>query len=86
MVTAQRGDYQITRNSSLFKRINPDAFPGGERVESESDSEYNHHIQLERHCEAPTLPGHNPLPVRRNPLRKSLPPKFKDLVRKWKKC
>ena len=60
MVTVQRGDHQVTRNSSLFKRVGLNtSHKEEEDSESESDSEYNPHPQQES-PEAPTTPTHNP--------------------------
>ena len=80
----QRGDHQVTRNSSLFKRVGLNAsHEEVEDSESESDSEYNPRPQQES-PETPTTLTHNPPPPaspRRNPLRKKLPPtKLKNFV------
>ena len=48
----QRGDHQVTRNSSLFKRVGLNA--SHKEEESESDSEYNPHPQQE----SPENPQH----------------------------
>ena len=55
IVTVQRGDHQVTRNSSLFKRVGLNASHKEEEVsESESDSEYNPHPQQESRNTQPT--------------------------------
>ena len=68
MVTVQRGDHQITRNSSLFKRVGLNVSHKEEEDSgSRSDSEYN--SQSQESPEKPTTP-----PPRRNPQQKRLPP------------
>ena len=44
MVTVQRGNHQVTRNSSLFKRVGLNA-SHKEKEDPESESEYNPHPQ-----------------------------------------